>query len=176
MKVLITNSRTLRGTSAAVALDTLNSPSNWAEGPRAPPYSPMDRTPVAHVPKPVAMSRRQNRPPLGGCKRPDPASERVGRVNTARLPRPPEGDRTRRRDHGSRYRFVPGRASRQVQTLAPRQGVPLPPRVHSGSIDPTSALATASSGAASERISMRQPVSRAANRAFCPSRPMASES
>lgn len=176
MKVLITNSRTLRGTSAAVALDTLNSPSNWSQGPLAPPCSPIDLTPVAHVPKPVAMSRRQNKPPLGGCKRPDPASGRVGRVNTARLPRPPEGDRTRRRDHGNRYRFVPGRANRQVQTLAPHQGVPMPPRVHSGTIDPTSALATASSGAASERISMRQPVRRAANRAFCPSRPMASES
>ena len=31
-------------------------------------------------------------------------------------------------------------------------------------------------GAVSERMSIRQPVSRAASRAFCPSRPMASDS
>ena len=40
----------------------------------------------------------------------------------------------------------------------------------------TATACSSTTGWASERISIRQPVKRAANRAFCPSRPMANES
>lgn len=137
VNVLNANSRTLRYASAAVALDLLSSPKpipTRARAGHARGHSPADLIPVVREPKLVAKSRRQNKPPLGGCMRPDPVSERPDRDDTPHPPRPPLGDRTRRHDPGNQYRFVSARASRQLQTLPPYQGHLTPPRAHSGSL------------------------------------------
>ena len=53
---------------------------------------------------------------------------------------------------------------------------PSPPAAAALSLPASAVAATACTGSASERMSMRQPVRRAASRAFCPSLPIARES
>ncbi len=156
----------------------------------AVPWCPALPSPGRPGGTPDGGSPDRDRPVRGAHTLPDRAAYREDRGRTRPRPAPYAADHPGPHAHGTPHRFAEGmheHASGQTQfSLPPRTPCPLrgkgPPGSTYSAFSPARRVgdrhirSPADSVSVSGRMSIRQPVSRAASRAFCPSLPIARES